>query len=52
VNTTLVVVAVVTGSLVLLCYLTFLAIDWFLDAEYRAIRQWLDNYKKQIEDDK
>ena len=51
-ETTLVTAAVVTGSIVLFCYLTFLAFDWFLDAEHRALQRWLDNHRKQLEDDK
>jgi len=48
----LVTIAVVTGTIVLVGYLAFLAIDWFLDAEHRALQKWLDNHAKQLEDDK
>jgi hypothetical protein len=51
-NTTLVMVAVGAGAIALLCYFTFLAINWFLDAEHRALQRWLDDHSKQLEDDK
>jgi hypothetical protein len=33
-------------------YLAALAIDWFIDAEHRALQKWLDNHAKQLEDEK
>ena len=44
--------AAVVCGISLFCYLTAFAVEWFLDSEHRAIQQWLDNHKKQLEDEK
>ena len=42
--------AAIVGGIGVMGYLTFVAIDWFMDAEHRALQMWLDDHARKLKD--